>query len=225
MYYTLYIYIYVYKIKHTTNQNYKIFSMTKISSDYKAIYLYGTIKIHKPEHSLHQIISKMPTPIYELKKTTIKQLITPYSPRKYNIQSTDELIQVIHTIKSNNGILALLDVENLFTNVPINETVDIIIKIIYNNPSLPPLKINPNILQKLLLTWTTEVLFHDDLANIYVQTDGVSMGSVLDPIFSNFYMSDLENKILIAIENSQYAEDMLMISLFLLMILTNSTYN
>ena len=33
----------------------------------------------------------------------------------------------------------------LFTNVPVNETIDIIIDNIYNNLSLPPLKINPNI--------------------------------------------------------------------------------
>ena len=32
-------------------------------------------------------------------------------------------------------------------------------------------------------------------ANIYIQTDEVSMGSHLGPIFSNFYMSDLENRI------------------------------
>ena len=73
--------------------------------------------------------------------------------------------------------------------------MDIIINNIYNNQSLPPLKINPNILRKLLLKSTTEVSFHDNLGNIYVQTDGVSVGSVLGPIFSNFYMSDLENRI------------------------------
>ena len=122
------------------------------------------------------------------------KLISPYLPSKYNIKSTHELIQVLHTIKPNNGILASLEVENLFTNEPVNERVDIIINNIYNNPYLPPLKINPNILRKLLLTCTTEVPFHDHFGNIYVQTDGVSMGFVLSPIFSNFYMSDLENR-------------------------------
>ena len=97
-----------------------------------------------------------------------------------------------------------MDVENLFTNVPVNETADIIINNIYNNPYLPPLKINPNILRKLLLTCTTEVSFHDHLGNIYVQTDGVSMGPVLGPIFSNFYVSNLENKVLKALESIQY---------------------
>ena len=63
-----------------------------------------------------------------------------------------------------------------------------------NNISLPPLKINPNILQKILLTCTTEVPFYNQ-GNIYTQKDGVSMGSVLGLIFSNFYISDIENKI------------------------------
>ena len=75
----------------------------------------------------------------------------------------------------------MLDVENLFTYVPVNETIDILINDIYNDPSLPPLKINPNILRKILLTCTTQVPFHDHLGNIYVQTDGVSMGSVSPP--------------------------------------------
>ena len=123
-------------------------------------------------------------------------------PSKYNIKSTHELIQALHTIKPNDGLLVSLDVENVFTNVPVNETVDIVINSIYNNPSLPPLKINPNILRKLLLTCTTEVQFHDNLGNIYVRTDGVFMGSVLGPIFTNFYMSDLENRIFNRIKKS-----------------------
>ena len=57
----------------------------------------------------------------------MQQLITPYSPHKYNIKSTGKLIQVLYTIKPNNVLLASLDVENLFTNVPVNETIDIII--------------------------------------------------------------------------------------------------
>ena len=152
---------------------------------------------------MRPIISQIPKPIYDITKTT-KQYISPYLPSKYNIKSTHELIQVLLTIKPNNGILSSLDIENLFTNVTVNETVDIIINNIYNNPSLPPLKINPNILRKLLLTCTSEVPFHEHLGNIYVQTDGESMGSVLGPIFSNLYISNLENRNFNCIKNLQY---------------------
>ena len=88
-----------------------------------------------------------------------------------------------------------MDVEYLFNSVPVNETIDVIINNIYNNPSLPPLKINTNILRKIVPTCTTEVLFHDHLGNIYVQIDRVSTGSVLGKILGNFYMSDLKNEI------------------------------
>ena len=120
------------------------------------------------------------------------------------------------TIKPINGILASLDVENLFTNIPVNETIDIIINNIYNNSSLPPLEINPNIHRKLILTCTTEVPFHDHLGNIYVQMDGVTMGSVLKPIFSNFYVSDHENKIFNNIKKPpiylRYVDDILILA-------------
>ena len=128
-------------------------------------------------------------------KKTIKQLISPYLPSRYNIKSTGELIQVLHTIKQNNSILASLDVENLFINVPVNKTIDIFINNIYNNPSLPPVKIKPNLLEKILLTCTAEIPLNNHLGNIYVQTDRVSMGSILGSIFSNFYLSDPENTI------------------------------
>ena len=40
---------------------------------------------------------------------------------------------------------------------------------------------------------TTEVPFYGPHGNIYIQKDGIAMGSVLKPIFSN--MSNLENKV------------------------------
>ena len=66
---------------------------------------------------------------------------------------------------------------------------------IYHHPTLPPLKINSNTLQKLLLLCSTEVPFYNPHRNIFIQKDGIMMGSVLGPIFSNFYMLALENKV------------------------------
>ena len=43
--------------------------LPKIISDYKPHYLYGIVKIHKPNHPLGLIISQIPTPIYEFTKT------------------------------------------------------------------------------------------------------------------------------------------------------------
>ena len=98
------------------------------------------------------------------------------------------------------------------------ETTDIIINNIYNNPSFPFLKINPNIFCKLLLIHTSKVPFYNHNGEIYTQIDGISVGSGLGPTFSNFCMSNLENKIFSDIKNYifMYA---VMISLFLQIIL------
>ena len=110
--------------------------------------------------------------------------------------------------------------ENLFTNVPVLETINIIINDIYHHPTLLPLKINFNTLRKILLLCTTQVPFYDPYGNIYIQQDGIAIGSVLGPIFSNFYMSALENKIFNTINKPniylRYADDVLLF--------TKSTY-
>ena len=57
--------------------------LSKIIGEFKPCYLYGTVKIHKPNYPLRPIISQVPTPIYELTKT-INQLTTPYLFSKSN---------------------------------------------------------------------------------------------------------------------------------------------
>ena len=84
--------------------------------------------------------------------------------------------------------------ENLFTNVPVLETINIIINDIYHHPTLPPFKTNSNTLYKILLLYTTEVPFYDPHGNIFIQKEGIALRSVLGTIFNKFYVSDLENK-------------------------------
>lgn len=176
------------KLITANNAQFDRLKLPKLIGNYKPSYLYGTVEIHKSNYPLHPIISQVTTTIYQLTKI-INKLITPYLPNKYNINSTHELIKTLRSHKLNNGILASLDVESLFTYVPVIETIDIITNYIYNNPLMQPLKINPNILKKILLICTTQVPFYDYLNNIYLQMDGVSMGSVLGPTFRNFYVT------------------------------------
>ena len=104
----------------------------------------------------------------------------------------------------------------MFTNVPVHATIEIILQHIYHHTSLPPLKISPNILRKLLLACTTQVPFYDHKDNIYIQIDGVSMGSALGPLFANFYMGHLEDKIFQVIDKPsiylRYVDDILVLT-------------
>ena len=87
--------------------------------------------------------------------------------------------------------IASLDVESLFTNVPVKDTIDIILNKIYNS-DINPLDIPRNLLKKLLEICTMEAPFLSPDNKLYKQIDGVAMGSPLGVLFANFYMGHLE---------------------------------
>ena len=101
------------------------------------------------------------------------------------IESTQEFIEIVKTVKQPK-LLASLDVESLFTSVPINDTLNIIIDAVYNHPDLPQPSFSQDILRDLLLICTTETPFSAPDKRIYHQIDGVSMGTPLGPMLAIF---------------------------------------
>ena len=83
--------------------------------------------------------------------------------------------------------------ESLFTNVPIDPTIEIILQHVYSNPNLPPPKIPKEILKNFLEICTREAPFRCPEGKMYLQVEGVAMGSPLGPTFANYYMGNLEN--------------------------------
>ena len=86
------------------------------------------------------------------------------------------------------------DVVSLFTNVPLERTIDIIINKIYKK-KLIKTKIKPGKMRALLLLCTKEghFTFNDE---IYQQVDGVMMGSPLGSLIANIFMCELENTLI-----------------------------
>ncbi|XP_066914430.1 uncharacterized protein [Clytia hemisphaerica] len=85
------------------------------------------------------------------------------------------------------------DVENLFTNVPVRETIDYILDEIYVHGKLPKLS-SRLIFKRLLMKLSTESLF---LFNdkFYQQIDGCTMGGPLSVVFANIFMTKMEKDI------------------------------
>ena len=110
------------------------------------------------------------------------------------VNSTYEFIRLSQTINSPK-MLASLDVESLFTNVPVIETIKIICDAAYNHPDIAPPRIPRDALEQLLYICTTKTPFKTPWGDLYAQTNGVSMGTPLGPTFANFYASWLENKV------------------------------
>ena len=66
------------------------------------------------------------------------------------------------------------DVKSLFTNVPLNETINIILRKVYDENKIVT-TIPRSILKELLYPCTKHVHFKSN-GEIYIQCDGVAMG-------------------------------------------------
>ena len=172
----------------------KSIPLKKVIGDYSPGYIYGNVKTHKEGEKLRPIISQLPTPTYDIAKG-LDKIIKKYLPQGKMLKSSMEFVDLLNSNEFV-GDLFSLDVESLFTNVPVKRTINIILEKVYNHPTIPAPVIPKEILEKLLLICTTEVPFRDMDGTMYVQCDGMSMGSPLGPTFANFFMAEVEERAL-----------------------------
>ena len=107
-----------------------------------------------------------------------------------SVQSSDNFLDILRTCQPN-GLLASLNVDSLFTNVPVEETIKIITQYVYNHDHLQPLKIPKTILIELLKSCTMKSPFRSPDGKLFLQKDGIAMGSPLGPTFAGFYMGHI----------------------------------
>ena len=87
--------------------------------------------------------------------------------------------------------LVSYDVTSLFTNIPLQETIDIAINLLFNHN--PNLNITRKELEKLFLFATSKTHFIFN-SKFYNQIDGVAMDSPLAPVLANIFMGFHESK-------------------------------
>ena len=87
----------------------------------------------------------------------------------------------------------MVNIESLFTSIPLSRTVNIILDRIYNQ-NLLTTNIKKRTLKKLLKDCCTKNAFTFNNV-IYEQIDGVSMGSCLGPTLAYIIMTELEIKV------------------------------
>ena len=85
-----------------------------------------------------------------------------------------------------------LDIDSLFTNIPLKETINICTNMLYKNVDVIE-GINKSEFENLLSLATQELYFmFNDI--LYKQQDGVAMGSPLGPTMANVFLSFYEMK-------------------------------
>ena len=169
---------------------------------------YGTAKLHKVAEGctnvdqlpIRPIISNIGTATYKTSKYLAK-LLAPLAKSKYTINNTKDFITYTKNLNiGEDEEMVSFDVSNLFTNVPLDFTIDLILKKVYGKRMLKT-KLKKPELKELLEMCTKEMHFTFN-GKTYQQTDGVCMGSPLGPVLANVFMVYLEETIVPQLKDS-----------------------
>ena len=168
--------------------------------------LYGLPKIHKEDAPTRPILSACNTPAFNLAKYLVP-IISPLTKNEYTIPSTFSFIKEICNLdfssESSEIVFASFDVKSLFTNIPLNETINIILNCLFKDNEHLECSLfgDTNEIHSLKRSQFKELLELASLDNhflfdgtIYKQIDGVAMGSPLGPTLAMAFMCYMEEK-------------------------------
>ena len=95
---------------------------------------------------------------------------------------------------SANQITISFNVDNLYTNVPIYEAIDVTLDVTFKTSKPSNIGYTRSQLKQLLKTAVYEIPFRLR-DKIYMQTDGMAMGSLLGQTLADLFMSNFEQKL------------------------------
>nr|XP_022904588.1 uncharacterized protein LOC111416729 [Onthophagus taurus] len=155
--------------------------------------LYSLTKLHKNNSPIRPIISSIDSSTYRICKFLIQFFKNVINFKAdYAITNRYELIETLKSLHlPKNFTLLSFDVTNLYTNVPVNETLNIAKHIIEE-------KVDSKNVEHIfnLLKICTEQNFCQFNDKFYQYNEGLPMGSPLSGLLSDIFLNSIENKIL-----------------------------
>ena len=128
----------------------------------------------------------------------LDERLKPLSMNKFTIMDALKFVEEVRGEKVDaEEILVSYDVTSLFTNVPVDETIKILVERAFKNNwfnKTYKLNLKKSDLETLLNLAVKHQLFQFD-GNLYEQVDGVAMGSPLGPLLANTFMCSLEERL------------------------------
>ena len=133
---------------------------------------------------MRPIVSSIGTYNYHLSKF-LTDLLDPIIPTSHCTKDSFTFCEEIKKVSATNRFLISYDVCSLFTSIPLKETIDIAVNLLFEHN--PGLNITKAELKKLFefATSGTYFLFQ---GTFYNQIDGATMGSPLGPVLANLFM-------------------------------------
>ena len=160
--------------------------------------MYGLPKVHKDSVPLRPILSMSGSPQFRISRwlcDMLKPVLEFYCTRCVRDSFTfSEKVKIAKLSRA--GHMCSFDVVSLFTNVPLQEVIDICAKAIYHDDNIPtlPTSLTEKSFKELMYRVTSGVEFSFD-GVMYRQVDGVAMGSPLGPILANIFVGFHEKRI------------------------------
>ena len=151
--------------------------------------MYGLCKVHKQEVGgclpFRPILSALQTLTYNLAKFLVP-ILDPLTKNEYTVKDSFHFAEDICE-QDPSLSMGSLDVDSLFTNIPLDETIDICINQLFENTDTVEGFTKSELKQLLCLATKESYFIFNGL--LYKQTDGVAMESPLEPSLGNAFLS------------------------------------
>ena len=155
--------------------------------------IYFLKKLHKQPISVRPIVSHINSATSNISAFIDKLLKPIVKEIPHILSNSSQLINDLQGINCSNNhtLLASLDITSLYPNIPIQESISIILDFIkeQNNPMHPPIYILNTLLSFVL---NYNCFNFGDL--FFLQVHGIAMGTKLAPNYANLFMSDFETR-------------------------------
>ena len=178
------------KLKNLNVLSTDLYNKLHVSGSHPGI-LYGLPKVHKKDFSdmfqFRPIFNAINTPSYNISKFLVPHL-SHLTKNDYAVKDSFDFVSDICKIdNANDYYMASFDIENLFTNVPLGETISIILNLLFTENISHFLGMTKSLFQTFLelSVLNSSFIFNGSL---YKQVDGLGMGLPLGPTFANIFM-------------------------------------
>jgi len=158
--------------------------------------LYGLPKIHKPDFHINfqfrPIFAAYNLPSFKLAKYLVP-ILKPITVNDFTVDNSYSFVQDLRTFNNADDLyMTSFDVENLFTNIPLKETIDIILDLLFVNCTTV-LGLDRKFFKQLLELSVLNCFFIFN-GKLYRQIEGLGMGLPLGPTFANIFMCYHEHR-------------------------------
>ncbi|XP_046387267.1 uncharacterized protein LOC124156652 [Ischnura elegans] len=145
---------------------------------------YGLPKVHKEGIPLRPIVSQIDAPTYHLARYLARHLQPHMGKTSSHVKNSADFVEILQGVTmEDKDIMVSFDVESLFTNVPIDDSLEIIRGLQTKGFPEDYANLVEFCLRKTYFTWNGQ---------IYEQAEGASMGSPLTPVVANLFMEKFE---------------------------------